>query len=135
MIEIARGKAETENADNVVFERSTIDELSVPDRTLDAVLGLSILHLLEDREQVIAKVHWMLKPGGILVTSTICLGDTMKFFKYIVPIGMFLGLMPLVKVFTMRDLERSLTDVGFEVDYRWQPKKREAVFIVAKKVA
>ena len=133
MIEIAQGKADARAVENVTFEQSTIDEFSVSDQTLDAVLGLSILHLLDNKEEVVAKVHRMLKPGGIFVTSTACIGDTMKFFKIIAPIGKLLGLMPLVKVFTTKELEDSLTDAGFEIDYQWQPGKGKAVFIVAKK--
>jgi ubiquinone/menaquinone biosynthesis C-methylase UbiE len=133
MIEIAQAKADAEKTTNVIFERSTIDEFSVSDQTLDAVLALSILHLLENKEEVIAKVHRMLKPGGIFVTSTACLGDTMKYIKLIAPIGKFLGLIPLVKVFTTNELKDSLTDAGFQIDYQWQPGKGKAVFIVAKK--
>jgi len=133
MIEIAQGKADAKNVKNVTFKRSTIDEFSASDQTLDAVLGLSILHLLNNKEEVIARVHKMLKAGGIFVTSTACIGDRMKFFKIIAPIGKFFGLMPLVKVFTTKELEDSLTDAGFEIDYQWQPGKNKAVFIVAKK--
>ena len=133
MIEFAQGKADANNIENVTFKCSTIDEFSVPDQTLDAVLGLSILHLMENKDEVIARVHKMLKPGGIFVTSTACIGDMMKFFKIVAPIGKFMGLMPLVKVFTTRELEDSLTNVGFEIDYQWQPGKNKAVFIVAKK--
>ena len=133
MIEIARSKAEAQNIKNITFEQLTIDELTVCDRTLDVVLGLSILHLLENKEEAIAKVHKMLKPGGIFVTSTACLGDTMKWFKIVAPIGKFFGLIPLVKVFTVKELEDSLTDAGFSIDYHWQPGKDKAVFIVAKK--
>lgn len=131
MIDIAQGKADTKNIENVTFRRSTIDKFSMPDETLDAVLGLSILHLLVNKEAVIAKVHRMLKPGGIFVTNTVCLGDMMKFIKIIAPIGKFFGL--LVKVFTKRELEDSLTNAGFEIDYQWQPGKNKAVFIVAIK--
>ncbi len=141
MIEIAQGKAEAANIKNVIFEQLSIDELTVSDETLDVVLGLSILHLLENKEEVIAKVYKMLKPGGIFVTSTACLGDTMKWFKVIAPIGIFLGLMPLVKVFTTKELSDSLTDAGFTINYHWQPSqsiskgvfKLKGVFIVAKK--
>ena len=135
MIEIAQGKADAENVKNVTFERSGIEEFSAPDQTFDAALGLSILHLLENKEDVLAKVHKMLKPGGIFVTSTACLGDTMKFFKIVASIGKFFGLMPLVKVFTTKELEDSFTDAGFEIDHQWQPGKGKAVFIVAKKTA
>ena len=133
MIEIAQGKADAENIKNVTFKQSTIDEFSVPDQSLDMVLGLSILHLLENKEEVIAKVHRMLKPGGLFVTSTTCLGDTLKFFKIIAPIGKFFGLMPLLKVFTVKELEVCLVDAGFGIDFHWQPKKSAAVFIVGKK--
>lgn len=133
MLEIAQSKTDTENVENITFMRSSIDEFSQPDRSVDAVLGFSILHLLDNKEKVSARVHKMLKPGGIFVTSTICLGDTMKYFKFVAPVGRFFGLMPLVKVFTARELEDSLINAGFEIDYHWQPEKNKAVFIVAKK--
>jgi len=133
MIEIAQGKANTEKVTNVTFEQSTIDDFNVSEQTLDAVLGLSILHLLESKEEVIAKVYSMLKPDGVFVTSTACLGDTMKYFKLIASIGKFFRLMPLVKVFTTKELQDSLTDAGFQIDYQWQSGKGKAVFIVAKK--
>jgi ubiquinone/menaquinone biosynthesis C-methylase UbiE len=135
MLTIARAKAEANSIKNVTFRQSDIDELSVPDQTYDVVLGLSILHLVNDKEAIISKVHKMLKPGGLFVTSTACLGDTMKFFKLIAPVGRVLGLLPLVKVFTRTELEDSLTNAGFDIDYNWQPAKGKAVFIVAKKAA
>jgi ubiquinone/menaquinone biosynthesis C-methylase UbiE len=133
MIEIARGKADAEEIENITFERSAIEELEVPDRSLDAVLALSVLHLLSDWQAVISRVHNMLKRGGIFVTSTACIGDSMKFFKIVAPIGKFFGLMPLVKVFTTKELEESMSDAGFKIDCQWQPGKNKAVFIVAKK--
>jgi hypothetical protein len=57
----------------------------------------------------------------------------MKYIKLIAPIGRFLGFMPLVKVFTTKELKNTLTDAGFQIDYQWQPGKDKAVFIVAKK--
>ena len=133
MIEIAQGKAIANNIENVTFKRLSIDEFSVPDQTLDAVLGLSILHLLNNKEEVIAKVHNMLKPSGIFITSTACIGDTMKFIKAVAPIGKLFGM--ILTVFTAKELEDSLTQAGFEIDYQWQPGKDKAVFIVAKKAA
>ncbi len=133
MIEIARGKVEADNVENITFKIAAIDELNDADQTFDAVLGLSILHLLDNKEDIIAKVHKMLKPGGIFVTSTACIGDTMKFFKVVAPIGKFFGLMPLVKVFTTKELEDSLTNASFAIYYQWQPSKGKSVFIVAKK--
>lgn len=133
MIEIATEKAAAEEVDNVTFEVTDTDDLNVADQSLDAVLALSILHLVRDRDEVIAKVHKMLKQDGVFVTSTVCIGDTMKFFKLIGPIGRFLGIMPLVTVFTAQELVESLVEAGFSIDYQWRPGKGKAVFIVAKK--
>lgn len=133
MIEIAKRKADAANIGNVTFERSSIDELRVPDETQDAVLALSILHLVEDRDDVIARIYRMLKPGGVLVSSTVCLGDTMRWFKLIGPIGWFLGLMPLVRVFTVDDLRQSMTGAGFRIDHEWQPGDGRTLFLIAKK--
>ena len=133
MLEIAQGKADREGIENVTFENSTIEEIQVPDESLDVVLGLSILHLLENKEEAIAKIHRMLKPGGVFVTSTACIGDTMKFFKIIIPVGKFFRLIPLVNVFTTEELVGSLTGAGFTIDHQWSPGKGKAVFIVGKK--
>ncbi|MFA9474872.1 MAG: class I SAM-dependent methyltransferase [Filomicrobium sp.] len=135
MIEIAQGKAAASNVNNVTFARVAIDELGVPDQTFDAVLGLSILHLVENKEDVILKIWKMLKPGGIFVSSTACIGDTLNVFKFIAPIGEFFRLLPPIRVFKRSELEESLKNVGFDIDYQWQPGSGKAVFIVAKKAA
>jgi len=133
MINIARCKAEVASVENVTFLRSSIEDLTLPNQSLDAVLGLSILHLLENKDEIITKIHKMLKPGGIFISSTACIADSMKFIKVIAPIGRFFGLMPMVKVFATRELVDALTDAGFEISYRWLPDKGRSVFIVAKK--
>ena len=97
------------------------------------MLALSLLHVVDDKDALIDKVYRMLKPGGIFVSSTTCLGDSMKFFKFIAPVGRFLGLMPLVKVFTVRDLTDSIARAGFSIEHQWQPAKNKATFIVARK--
>ncbi len=134
MIEIAKKKADSEGVSNVSFEQSTIDAFTADAASYDAVLGLSVLHLLDDRGRVIEKVHDLLKPGGVFVSSTACLGGTaLRFIKYIAPIGRVFGLLPLVKVFAPEELEESIANAGFSIDHQWQPDKGKAVFIVAKK--
>jgi len=133
MLEIARGKADAANIENITFEQDAIDDFTAPDESFDAIMGHSILHLLEDKDAAIAKVHRMLKPGGIFVSSTVCIAEKMKWFKLIAPIGKAMGLMPLVKVFSARELEDGLAAVGFAIDHRWMPGKGSSVFLVAKK--
>ena len=132
MIEIAKSKGEAQGVENVTFERSTLDEVKVPDRTLDAVLGLNILHLVDDKAAAINRVFRLIKPGGVFVSSTVCLGDTRwRFLKYIAPVGRLIGLN--LRVFSSKELKDSLSEVGFEIDYEWRPGKGLAVFLVARK--
>jgi ubiquinone/menaquinone biosynthesis C-methylase UbiE len=134
MIEIARGKAVAQHIENITFECATIKDLELPPESKDVVLGLSILHLVDDRDAVIQKVYSMLKPGGVFVTSTICMGDMGKFVliaRLIAPFGWLVGL--VLRVFTMEELKASMVRAGFKIDYEWRPGIDKAAFIVAKK--
>lgn len=133
MLKIARGKVETQGIENITFEQVTIEDLEAPDGSVDMVMAHSILHLLEDKEAAIAKAFKMLKPGGVFVTSTVCLGNSMKWFRFIAPVGHFLGVLPLVNFFTAEELETAFTDAGFEIDYKWRPGPDKAVSMIGKK--
>ena len=133
MVEIAKDKAKAAGIDNVTFEALSVDALEVPVASIDVVMAHNLLHLLEDKERAIADIHNMLKPGGVLVTSTACIGDMMLPLRLIVPVGRFLRLIPLVKVFSVAELKDSLENAGFEIDYEWQPKKSAVAFIICRK--
>jgi len=133
MLAIAHGKARDAGIENVTFEQADIAGLDVPDDTYDMVLGLSILHLLHDKQAVIDKVARMLKPAGLFVSSTACLRDTMAVFKYLAPVGKALRLLPQLDVMTTAELRRSVEQGGFGIEQLWQPKRGAAVFIVARK--
>ena len=65
MIEIAQGKANKKKIDNITFETLTIDDLNVQEQKVDVVLCFSILHLLENKKEVIANIYKMLKPETV----------------------------------------------------------------------
>lgn len=133
MLEIARDKAQEQGITNVTFEKDDISALQPVDAQYDAVLAMSVLHLLRDKDGAIAKVYRMLKPGGVFVSSTACLGDRLAFFKVLAPIGRAVGLLPVLNVMSQTELVHSLEATGFTVDHFWHPGGIAAVFIVAKK--
>ena len=133
MIEIATEKARAAGIDNVTFAASSVDALDVPDASIDVVMAHNVLHLLEDRDRAIVDVCRLLKPGGAFVTSTACLGDMVFLLRLLVPVGRFLRLFPLVKIFSVAELRDSFERAGFDIDYEWQPKKNAAVFIICRK--
>ena len=137
MLEIAKQKAEREKIHNIEFKKASIDELEIEPNTFDVALGLSILHLLEDKEETIKQVYHLLKPGGVFISSTVCIADSVKFHKlleWLGPIGRYFGVLPFISIFTTEDLKTALLKAGFEVETVWQPDgKSKGVFIVAKK--
>lgn len=133
MVEIGQDKAMAAGIDNVTFEALSAEGLDVPDASIDAVMAHNLLHLVEDRDEVITDVYRMLKPGGVFVTSTACIGDMMPLFRLVIPVGRLLRLVPLVKVFSVAEFKESLENAGFEIDHEWLPKKNAAVFIICRK--
>lgn len=132
MLEIARGKAAAAGVTNVTFECADINAFDAPEASYDIILGLSILHLLADKDAVIAKVFRLLKPGGLFISSTSCVAETMGFLKFVAPLGSALGLLPVLDVMRVDDLVGSLTRSGFTIEHQWQPSRDKAVFIVAR---
>lgn len=135
MLEVARGRAAAAQVKNVTFEQAAIDGFEAPERSFGAVLGLNVLHLLADKDAAIAKVHRMLEPGGVFVSSTACIGDMTFLLRPFLAAGHFCGVFPPVDIFTTRQLTDSLTTAGFAIDHLWQPGKGKAVFVVARKGA
>jgi 2-polyprenyl-3-methyl-5-hydroxy-6-metoxy-1,4-benzoquinol methylase len=133
MIDIAQKKVDDANLTNIDFTQSNFDEFTDNAGHYDVVLGLSILHLLDDRMVGINKAFELLKPGGVFISSTVCIEEKAKWLKYIAPVGQYFGLLPLLRSFTVSQLEKSLLDAGFEPEHKWVPRKGAAAFFIVKK--
>lgn len=134
MLQIARERTAAAQITNIHYERATLDELDVPAASYDMILGMSILHLLEDREAALRRVHELLVPGGLFVSSTSCIDDTFNLFKCAAALGRWLRLIPLVRVFSSEQLCSSLVATGFSIEDRWQPGPGKDLFVVARRV-
>lgn len=134
MIEIARRKATAAGIANVSFELSDIDRLEPQDRAYDVVMAHSILHLLRNRDDAIAKVSRLLKPGGLFVSSTPCLsGGHLGWLRFVLPPARWLGLVPWVGFFTVETLIAEFERAGFVIEEQWRPGPAKALFVIARK--
>lgn len=133
MLDKARARASEAGVDNVTFEKGDITGMTIAPASYDMVLGMSILHLLEDRDAVIARVFEILKPGGYFVSSTACIGDSMRWLGAIAPLGRRFGLLPMLNVMTHGQLRDAITGAGFTIEHDWHPKPKAAVFLIARK--
>ena len=135
MIEIAREKAAVAGITNAVFETGDIDSIDLAPASLDMVLGMSILHLLRNRKAVIDKVFAALKPGGLFVSSTICMREASPVLSLVTPLTNRLGVIPYLVPMTSDQLVNSLTGAGFAIAHRWQPDRKSALFVIARRPA
>ncbi|MDG1418909.1 MAG: class I SAM-dependent methyltransferase [Maricaulis sp.] len=134
MLAIARTKTVEAGIENITYQQTTLEALEAPNAGYNVILGLSILHLLRDRRVAIARAHDLLKPGGVFVSSTICMANRMWWMTPFMTLGRWFGMLPVLRFFTTSQLVRSLTEAGFEIEHHWTPKKSQTAFIVARKV-
>lgn len=120
MISIANKKADEGAVRNVQFIADDVLGDGIPDGPYDAVLALNLLHLIEDPEAVLQRLHGLLKPGGIFISKTVCKPGPgapfrFRFLRLVVPVMQFLGKAPFVRFMDASDFENLIRSQGFKV--------------------
>jgi 2-polyprenyl-3-methyl-5-hydroxy-6-metoxy-1,4-benzoquinol methylase len=80
MIAAAREAAEARGVTNVTFTKATIYDDDLAKGSFNVVLAFAILHLLEDAPNALRRIAELLKPGGVLISVTPCLGERGSLF-------------------------------------------------------
>jgi ubiquinone/menaquinone biosynthesis C-methylase UbiE len=134
MLDIGRKRANEAGISNITFQQVTVEDLDADPSSFDVVLALNILHLIDNPAAAVNKVSNLLKPGGVFVTGTACLGDVrFNYYRFIIPVMRLLGKAPPVHYVKRSDLEGYFAEAGLEIDFQRPPAKGEAAFIIVKK--
>lgn len=135
MIEFGREKAVKQGIQNVSFVHSGAQEDALQSQSYDVVMGFNVVHLLPDAGAAIEQFHNQLKPGGLLITKTPCVGDVAFYWRWLIKLAQLVGYAPFVRFFKQDELARLMESKGFSVietgNYPASPMGR---FIVARKV-
>lgn len=134
VIQKAREKAKNQSKDNIIFRTGELTEMEVEPESYDVVAAYNVLLYMKNQEEVLKKVYEVLKPGGIFLSATDCLGRNLskdsvkKFWKS------KLHLMPYVAFDTPISLMRKIQKNDFEVlEIVNLHKNPPNIFIAAKK--
>ena len=111
----AAAKVEAAGLGNTLVTNTDLFDPSLPEGTFDAVLAYNVLCYVETPQQVLGRIRVLLKPGGMFLSATDCLGNGItrerlrKFWKS------HTGSMPYVAFYTMKKLEAEIARAGFTV--------------------
>lgn len=110
MLELAnRNKAEA-GVTNVDFLKGYIEEVPLPDSTVDVVISNCVINLAANKNAVFAEMHRILKPDGRIGVSDIVADDSLS-PEQRAERGSYVGC--IAGALSFAEYERGLSDAGF----------------------
>jgi len=136
MIEIARTKASERNISNIYYAHATIFDERYRKESFDVILAFRILHVLDDIRAVIRRINELLKPGGIFISVSTCMGDTKALLSILTFLASKMRILPLhINRFKLPELQELITGGGFQiVEYEKMEDSIPNYCIVARKL-
>ena len=135
LLAIAQQRMAERKLDNVEFLQTSLFDERFQPGGFDVVMAFYVLHLIEDTDAVFKRIHNLLKPDGLFISETACIGEKNKIMGKLLRFMGQLGLIPKLNLLTTQQLEQALETNGFRlVDKTKFSKSPDAEFtLIAKK--
>lgn len=113
MVDIAREKAR--DMSNVEITNTDLFDPCLEPGSFDGVCAYNVLLYLPDLPAALARIRELLKPGGVFLSATDCLGSRPSVMGLKKLVKSRTGKMPYTSFFTQRGLEEKIARSGFTV--------------------
>jgi arsenite methyltransferase len=110
MLELARANAREAGVENAEFLQGYIEEVPLPDATVDVVISNCVINLSADKGRVLREVARVLRPGGRLAVSDV-IADADMDEATRADMAQWTGC--IAGALTRAEYERELADAGF----------------------
>ncbi len=133
MIAIAQAKLTGDAPRNVAFHVAQADD--VPgDAPFDVICAFNLLHLVPDPQATVNALTRHLRPGGLIITKTPCIGEMGWYIRPVIRVMRAVGKAPFVVPLTRSQLLGVFDRAGLEtVETRTFGKAKTSPFIVARR--
>ena len=138
MLALARENQKTAGIENVDFLKGEIENIPLPDNSVDVIISNCVINLSADKEKVIGEAFRVLKPGGRLAVSDVvvrghvpheirksielwvgCVAGALSDYDYVAKLSRTgfesIDIEP-TRVYTIEDAHAFLNSAGIDID-------------------
>jgi ubiquinone/menaquinone biosynthesis C-methylase UbiE len=113
LLTIAEQRKAERKLDNIEFIKTSLYDECFKVDSFDIVMAFYVLHFFEDLDAAVKRVHALLKPGGLFISETACLGEKNKTANKLLRLAGHLGFLPKINLLTTRQLQQVMEQRGF----------------------
>ena len=113
LLAIAEQRKTKRKIENVEFIQTTVFDERFKPGSFDVVMAFYVLHFFEDIDAAVKRIHALLKPGGLFISETACLGGKSIISDKLLSVAGYLGLIPNINLLTTGQIQQALEQAGF----------------------
>ncbi|MBY0425377.1 MAG: class I SAM-dependent methyltransferase, partial [Cytophagales bacterium] len=133
MIEASEQKANSQNIATAKFSKADLFNVSFQNSSFDTVSTFNVLHYIHDKRDFYLRIHELLKPNGLFISSTACLRERGSILRFIMSGLTAFNFVPKMIFYKTSELETEIREAGFTILESYNITKLPERFIIARK--